>query len=100
MQIDLNNPKDFTIDNVKKLIASEDDSVSTQIRVTINGMLYLSREVGNVNIQGLAFRLETFDAGNGYVGIQASNDIDWIHTIHDVVSRNWPKPSSTYIDSF
>ena len=54
MQIDLNNSSDFTLENVAKLIASKDDSEHRQLRVTLAGKAYISDEVGNVNIQGLA----------------------------------------------
>ena len=57
--IDLNDPKQFTRDNVKILIASKDDSVHRRLRVDSNGIAYISNDVGNINIKNLAFRLET-----------------------------------------
>ncbi|MCF5837862.1 hypothetical protein [Aeromonas veronii] len=100
MQIDLNNPLDFTIQNVAALIASKDDSVHRQLRVTNAGIAYLSDIVGNQNITGLAFRLETWCAGNNYVGIAASQDNDWVSRIYNVLELNWPNPTDTYIDIF
>lgn len=37
MKINLNNPKEFTIENVRALIASEDETVHTQFRVNKDG---------------------------------------------------------------
>lgn len=100
MQIYLNNPLDFTIQNVATLIASKDDSEHRQLRVTNAGIAYLSDIVGNQNITGLAFRLETWCAGNNYVGIAASQDNDWVSRIYNVLELNWPNPTDTYIDIF
>ena len=74
MQIDLKNPSALTLDAVRQLLASKDDSQHRQIRVTKDGIAYLSDEVGANNIGGLAFRFETWDAGNGYCGAEAASD--------------------------
>ena len=100
MKIDLNNPKDFTIDNLRKLIASEDDSVHTQFRVTNDGFLFLSKEVGNKSLEGIKFRLETNGAYNGYVGKEAAGNDSWVNRIYTVINKNWPRPISSYIDTF
>lgn len=100
MKINLNDPNDFTIDNLRKLIASEDDTVPTQFRVTNDGYLILSRNVGNQNLDGIKFRLETNGAYNGYVGTEASQNDDWVNTIFNVIKKNWPDPMSPYIDTF
>jgi len=68
MKINLNNPNEFNLEAVSQLIATEDDSVNTQFRVTEDGMLHLSRDYGNKNLEGIIFRIETNIAGNGYVG--------------------------------
>lgn len=100
MEIDLNDPEDFTLENVRKLIASEDDSVHTQFRVTKAGKLVLSRTVGNKEIDDILFRLETNAALNGYVGVKAAQSDAWVTRIYNVVKRNWPKPGSSYIDKY
>jgi hypothetical protein len=56
MQIDLSKP--FVTEDVKRLIASKDDSQRCQLRVTKSGVAYLSDEIGNHNIEDLTFRLE------------------------------------------
>jgi hypothetical protein len=100
MEIDLNNPNEFTIDNFRKLIASENDEVSTQFRITESGKLFLSKDVGNRNLDGIVFRLETNGAGNGYVGLKASRDDNWVNRVFTVVRKNWPNPQGTYSDDF
>ena len=75
-------------------------SSRTQIRISKDGILYLSEIVGNEEVDGLAFRLETFIANNGYIGLEAAKDEEWIKRLYDCLSENWPNPSSTYIDDF
>ncbi len=100
MKINLNDPNDFNIENVKELIASADDSVNTQFRVTKDGILFLSTDVGNQKLDGIVFRLETNIAFNGYAGIEASQNESWVSRIYEVIRKNWPKPLSTYCDDF
>lgn len=98
--IDLNTPGALSLQSVRNLLASGDDESHTQLRVTSAGIAYLSKTVGAEDTSGLAFRLETFAAGNGYVGEEAAADDEWVQKVHDVLAANWPKPSSTYIDYF
>lgn len=100
MEINLNNPSELTVENIKRLLESEDDSKPVQIRVTKNGLLYLSHDVGSENIENLAFRLETFFAGNEYVGPTAGADEDWVQTVFTVINENWPNPKASYIDTY
>ncbi len=100
MKIDLNDPVQFTRDNVKRLIASKDDSINRQLRVNSSGIAFLSDEIGNINTDGLSFRLETWLAGNGYVGENAANDDSWVNRIFICLQKNWPHPTDTLIDSF
>lgn len=99
-QIDLKVPGALTLQSVAALIGSKDDSAHRQLRVTSNGIAYLSDEVGNLNTTGLAFRLETWSAGNNYVGQRASQDADLVQRVYNCLSSNWPTPSDTYIDVY
>lgn len=101
MQINLNNPNEFTLPNVKRLIASASDDTPTQIRVTRDGVAYLSLppETGNAQTENLAFRLETFTA-KGYVGAVAASDNSWVFEIYATLRNNWPNPISSYIEFF
>ena len=98
MTINLNEP--FTTDHVARLLASKDDSAHRQLRVTEEGIAFLSDEIGNNNINDLAFRLETWVAGNGYVGPAAASDSHFVARIEKALRDNWPNPSDTYIDLF
>lgn len=100
MRINLNQPNNFSIDNLKLLMKSEDDTVHTQFRVTKDGYLFLSKDVGNKNLENILFRLETNIMGNGYVGHEAIENSDWVKRIYKAINDNWPNPTSTYIDTF
>ena len=100
MTIDLNDPLKFTVDNVRKLIASGNDRSHSQLRVSETGIAYLSDTVGGDQIDDLAFRLETFSAGRDYVGEAASRDEEWVERVYKALKDNWPNPTSTYIDLF
>lgn len=96
MRIDLS--KEFTTEEVAELLASKDDSEHRQLRVTKKGIAYISDEVGADNIDGLAFRFETWFAGNGYCGLKASQDASHVSQVFDDLKKNWPNPKATYID--
>lgn len=98
--IDLTVPGALSRESVMRLLASGDDSSHTQLRVSCAGIASLSKTVGGSDVSGLAFRLETWAAGNGYVGPDAAADAAWVETVHRVLNANWPNPSCTYIDSF
>jgi hypothetical protein len=57
--INLNDPSDFTLDNVRLMIAGADDGRRNQIRVTRDGVAFVSEGplVGCRQIKDLAFRL-------------------------------------------
>jgi len=99
-QIDLKVPGALTLQSVAALIASKDDSAHRQLRVTSDGIAYLSDEVGNLNVTGLAFFIETWNEGNDYVGQLASQDANWVQRVYNCLSSNWPTPSATYIDVY
>jgi len=98
MEINLNDPEDFTKEKVRELIRSGDDSTHTQLRVTKNGIAFLSKVVGGEDIEDLAFRLETMVRGNSYVGADAAKDDKWVEDVYNTLKENWPNPKSTYID--
>ncbi|AZE68146.1 hypothetical protein [Pseudomonas synxantha] len=101
MQINLNNPEELTQATVRELLASASDDEHTQLRVTKEGIAYISSGiVGGVDIDGLLFRLETWSKGSGYVGIVAASDEVWVMQIFNALKQNWPTPSSDYIDIY
>ncbi|OWT75440.1 MULTISPECIES: hypothetical protein [unclassified Achromobacter] len=99
MQIDLKDPAQFTKNRVRELIASHEDGRHWQLRVTRQGIAYISDVVGNVHCDGLAFWFESW-TGTGYVGPQAADDDEWVNSIHDALDWNWPMPTSRYIDNY
>lgn len=101
MQIDLKDEQAFTVESVRALIASKADSVNTQLRVTNDGIAYLSTDnVGGANVQDLHCRFETWMAGNDWVGAGAANDEDWVNRIYNALRCNWPVRTSSYIDMY
>jgi len=89
-----------TIEEVEKLIALGDDSTHSQIRVTRDGLAYLSKKVGSRGADQVLFRLRTFAAGNDYVGPDAAKDALWIKRIYRALKKNWPTPYNSFIDIF
>ena len=92
------NMKTLTREQLVDLIRSGDDSHDNQIRVSNDGTIFLSRTVGAENIEGLRFRLETYDAGNGYVGVDAAKDDDYIDKLYDGLVKAWNDNRTGYID--
>lgn len=75
------------------MISNGDDSHNNQVRVALDGKVYLSQDItGLTDIDGLKFRLETFIAGNGYVGPEATQNAELIGSLHRKLKANWPKP--------
>lgn len=101
MQINLTDPASFTRDAVRQMIASGDDTVHNQLRVTKDGIAWLSTDaVGGANIEGLLFRLETWSAGSGCVGAVAASDSVWVMQIYNALKDNWADPRLDYIDVY
>lgn len=99
--IDLNEPGALSQQSIRQLIASVNDKTHVQLRVTESGIAYISTTaVGNQEIEGLAFRLDTWCQGNDYVGLKAASDESWVKRVYDVVRHNWPNPKSSFIDYY
>lgn len=49
-------------------------------------------------IEGLAFRLETWTQGTGYVGIESAKDINWVGQILRDLHGNWPNPKDHLVN--
>jgi hypothetical protein len=72
--IDLKDPTQFTLQGVKELIASDDNSKDRQLRVSKYGVAFISDRVGADDSTDILFRFETWDAGNDYLGVAASQN--------------------------
>jgi len=100
VQIDLNSPDGLTLEAVRQLLASASDDVHNQLRVSKDGIAYLSTVTGGQDIDGLRFRLETWAKGSGYVGNVAASDEVWVTQIFNALRDNWPNPPYDYIDVY
>ncbi|QBF27420.1 hypothetical protein EXN22_17635 [Pseudomonas tructae] len=100
MQIDLNNPQDFTLEHVRALLEAGNGHVHNQLRVNRAGIAWLSQVTGGRELDGLSFRLETWAAGSGCVGPQVADDQRWVLQVFNALRNNWPNPSSDYIDLY
>ena len=100
MGIDIKDPAVFTLASLKQLIASANDSVNTQFRVTDDGFLFISEDVGHKYLDGIKFRFETNAAGAGYVGKSASKNALWVKRIFKAVNENWSNPTNSLVTSF
>jgi hypothetical protein len=98
VQIDLKDPNALSLENVRKLLASKDDSRHRQLRVTSDGIAFISDDIGNLNLDGILFRFETWFAGNGYCGPEAAADDAYVREIYEDLKTNWPNPKDSYID--
>nr|WP_238340388.1 hypothetical protein [Pseudomonas sp. SWRI92] len=97
----MNDPDGLTVEAVRQLLASASDDEHTQLRVTKDGIAYLSSGVvGGADIDGLLFRLETWAKGSGYVGRVAASDEVWVTQIYNALKENWPNPAFDYIDIY
>jgi hypothetical protein len=96
--IDLKDPEQLSADNVARLIGSRDDSVHRELRVSKDGIAYLSDIVGNADTGGLAFSLGVWVSGNGYVGLEASRDEQYVEEVLEDLRNNWPTPTTEVND--
>ncbi|NOJ40883.1 hypothetical protein [Bradyrhizobium australiense] len=85
----MNKPETFTIDAVRELIASKDDSQHRQLRVGEDGHVYLSDVIGNLELEGVRFALTTWLQGNDYVGAQAARDEKWVGDVYKAIDHHW-----------
>jgi hypothetical protein len=98
MKIDLTIPSEFTVENVRKMIASGKDGANSELRVTDEGIAYLSDVTGPEQLDGVRFRVETWNAGEGYVGSEAAKDDGWVQAIYDCLKKHWPYPERAYVE--
>jgi hypothetical protein len=98
MKLDISKP--FTLGDVANLLASADDESHSQLRVTHDGYAYISKDVGFLNLEGVAFRFETWSAGHGFVGKEASKQKDWVRRLHQALTDNWPDPKNEYVETY
>jgi len=94
--------KDMTVEDFRLIIKNGDDTHNNQVRVRKNGSVFLSQDtVGADNLDDIAFRLESFDAHDDYVGIEAAQDDIFITRMYVAIKENWEKGCpETYLDNW
>lgn len=94
--------RNITLEQLRQLIANGDDRYDSQIRVSHDGMVYLSQDaVGAECIDDVAFRFETFCANNGFVGAAAAEVDSHVKPIFNALKGNWNNGcKKRYIDDF
>lgn len=99
MQIDLNSPDGLTLDAVRQLLASASDDVHNQLRVTKDGIAYLSTVTGGQDIDGLLFRPKP---GQRAPAMWATSQpaMKFAMQIFNALKDNWPNPPYDYIDVY
>lgn len=84
---------------MRDLIAAGDDSHHNQLRITSSREIFLSDIVGLEHLEGIIGRFETFVAGNGYVGLNAAFDQQFIESLYTAI-QTWKKSPCSYVDMF
>ena len=84
-------------------IASKKDDRDYRLIVDLNGYFKLiDLDFWNDNMN-YVMKIETFDAGNGYVGINASKDMRFIDDLYETALEAWnehKKTGATRITNF
>ena len=88
------------IEDLRDLIGSGDDTHDNQLRIKVDGEIFLSSDVGADNLKGIKARFETFDAYNGYVGPAAAADDRYIKGLFHAIQEWKENPTESYIDSW
>ena len=106
MNLDLSDPNEFTIDGVRRLLASKtglefDGSVPGsysggryRLWVTKNGIAYIEDNAGfptDIDLQNHAIRFESWH--RSYVGKDAANDDKWVNSVYLMLRRWWDRYS-------
>ena len=91
MRLNINDPKEFTVPNFARLLASKDDSQHRQLRVSKDGYVYLSDVIGNLEIDDVKFAFESWMQGNGYCGLEAAADAKYVADEYEMVRVAWDK---------
>jgi hypothetical protein len=108
----MNLDRNPTIEQLRELVRQCDDSAGHHVLwVKKTGDVEISRIPGDQTPVGfekahpeMQLRLETFQAGNEYVGPEAASDDDWISELFESLRKEWQKakgkPGVAYIDKF
>ncbi len=104
MNIDLNDPQALTIANVRALLASGRTDIELEIRVTLEGKVFLSDVIGPHGMEGILFRITDMmmdpdDAEFVGPNAAAASDDGLVRQVLDTLEKNWKhKPSRRSVD--
>jgi hypothetical protein len=97
MYLDLTDPKEFTIEGVRRLLASKTGLESLeeyhgryQLRITRNGIAYIKHNwqfPTDSDLQNHAVLFETWH--RSYVGQDAANTDWWVNHVYNMLKRWW-----------
>jgi len=105
----MNVKQNPTKDQLRSLVASRDDKTGHHMLwVSVDGDVFLDMIPEDLTPIGYAeslrgriqFRLETLQAGNGYVGPAAAKDSAWIDRVYAALLTNYEHGVTGYIDVF
>jgi hypothetical protein len=99
MNLNLNDPDDFTIDGVRRLLASKTGSEPAdeypwiyQLRITRNGIAYIKHNwqpPTESDVQNHAVLFGTWNSS--YVGQDAANDGEWVNRVYKMLKGWWER---------
>jgi hypothetical protein len=94
----------MTVDDLRKLLRGANDEAGHHVLwVTFSGEVQLTRIPHN-NIQTidaeseLAFRFPSFPVRTGQVGLQASEDEEWVSWLHRALRASWDARARGLVD--
>lgn len=104
MVINLNNPRDLNFANVRDLLASGRDDIDLEIRVTDDGVVFLSDVTGSTDLDGICFRIgdmNTTAHAKEFIGpnAEAVTDDGLVDQVLRTIEKNWEnRPASGLAD--
>ena len=97
MIIDLKNKENITLNNVIKLLSSKDDSIHRQLRISKDGIAFISDDVSMKNLKDIIYRSEIWTAKSGYLGKNLTNDYRFEERILKDLLENYPIPQDSFV---
>lgn len=89
--IDLNNPAEFTFENVRRLIASGDNLRQSQMMIADNGILSLAYDDDIYSSRNDFLGTLIFEQCNRCLGRKAALDDDWINNVYGQITATWDR---------
>lgn len=94
------NIKNITEAIYKDMLANANDCISHQLRVDWSGDVYISTITGAEEIDGVKFRWESWDPGNGYAGPCAASDHEYVKQSVASLKKCWEEGVRGYCDYY